>query len=359
MIAQRLEGRNRVSGRPSAVFALILCLFCVAPPVASQEPDEVPDKDSHVGYGPLSVRVQSAYQSLRLGILPRTPSSLDRGEHQLRLGATWSNIWAISARAFNPAVGEYGDRLLDFETVDGHISYAYGLSGKIQLESEYEQRWRFGGALDGAIEGFHDLFGIDQNGRDLYPRNAFRILLDPNEGDDPVDLGADSEGSYARNFVVTFSHNLTEGTKSWPAISYAITGRYADADASDGAAWDGLASVGASRRFGRFFAYLSIGYARYSGDTFYGIELPDAQLTVLGAGEWRFTPRMSLILEWVWMRSSEISSDFFPELVNQIVVGWKWELRPSGVLEFGMLQNAVPYDASPDFGLHAAFTQRF
>lgn len=336
----------------------MLCLFSVAPLVAGEGPAGVPDVDSQVGYGPLSVRVQSAYQSLRLGILPRTPSSLERGEHQLRLGATWSNIWAISASGFDPVTGDYGDRLLDFETVDGHISYAYGLSERIHLEAEYEQRWRFGGVLDGAIEGFHDLFAIDQNGRDFYPRNAFRIFLDPENGDGPVDLGADFDGCFSRNLLLTFSHVLTDGNTSWPAVSYSITGRYSDADGSD-AGWDGAVSVGASRRFGHFYVHFSLGYAWYSNDTFYGIEIADAQLTVLGAGEWRLTPCMSLILEWIWMRYPESSSDFFPKIANQVVLGWKWELRPSGVLEIGVLQNAVPYDASPDFGLHAAFTQRF
>jgi len=336
----------------------MLCLFCIAPVTAGEEREETPDPDPHVGYGPLSVRLQSASQSLRLGILPRTPSTFGPREQQIRVGATWTNIWAVSASGFDPATGDFGDRLLDFETLDGHISYTYGLSRRVQLEAEYEQRWRFSGTLDGAIENFHDLFGIDQNGRDLSPRNDFRIFLHPEKGGGPVDLGADFEGSYTRNLLLTFSHNLTEGDTKWPTISYSMTGRYSDADGSD-AGWDGAMSVGASRRFGRFYAYLSLGYARYSNDTFYGIELPDSQLTALAAGEWRFKPRMSLILEWVWMRSSEMNSDFFPEIANQIIFGRKWELRPSGVLELGMLQNAVPYDASPDFGLHAAFTQRF
>lgn len=337
----------------------MLHLLPAVPAMAADEPDGVPENGSYAGYGPLSVRMESAYQSLRLGILPRTPSTQKRGEHQLRIGATLSNIWAISPGGFDPEEGHYGDRLLDFESLDGHISYTYGLSGTIQIEAEYEQRWRFGGALDGTIEGFHDLFGIDQNGRDLAPRNGFRIFLDPDGGGGLVDLGAEFEGSCAKNLLVTFSHILREGNTSWPTISYAITGRYSDADASDGSGWAGAVSVGASRRFGHFYVYLSIGYAWYSNDTFYGIELPDVQFTFLATGEWRFTPRMSLILEWARMQSPQTSSDSFPETANQIVVGWKWELRPSGVLEIGMLQNAVPYDASPDFGIHAAFTQRF
>jgi hypothetical protein len=352
--------KMRNSRRYRVLIGLILVLSAAWPAMAGDDDGVGPESNpSHVGYGPLSVRIQSAYQSLRLGILPRTPSSQKRGEHQLRIGATWSNVWAIAPGGFDPATGSYGERLLDFETLDGHISYTFGVSATIQLEAEFEQRWRFGGGLDSVIESFHDLFGINQNGRDRAPRNDFRIFLDPGDGNGPIDLGAEFEGSYAKSFLFTFHHNLTEGTASWPAISYAVTGCNADADAADGTGWDAAMSVGASRRFGRFYGYLSIGYAWYSNDTFYGIELPSSQFTVLAAGEWRFTPRMSLILEWLRTQDVKSGSEFFPGISNQIVVGWKWELKRSGVLEIGMLQNAVPYDASPDFGVHAAFTQRF
>ena len=77
---------------------------------------------SHVGYGPLSVRSQSAFQSLRLGILPRTPSTLARGQHQLRLGATWANQWANDDSSFDPENDEYGRYLLDYESLDANIS---------------------------------------------------------------------------------------------------------------------------------------------------------------------------------------------------------------------------------------------
>ncbi len=91
---------------------------------------------SHVGYGPLSVRSQSPFQSLRLGIVPRTPSTLAHGQHQVRLGGTWSNIWANDGGSFDPANDEYGLYLLDYETLDTTLAYSYGLSDTFQIEVE-------------------------------------------------------------------------------------------------------------------------------------------------------------------------------------------------------------------------------
>jgi len=316
---------------------------------------------SHVGYGPLSVRSQSAFQSLRLGILPRTPSTLARGQHQLRLGATWANQWANDDSSFDPENDEYGRYLLDYESLDANISYAYGLSDTIQLEAEYEQRWRFGGVMDSFVQGFHDLFGLDQSGRDLVPRNQFRILLDPYGDGSGVDLGSGFSGTFARNLLFTFQHNVTCGTAIWPAFSYAVTGRYAvgDVGETEGGAWDIALSVAASRRFGKFYAYLTLGYAWYSSDAFYGIELEDTQFTVLAAGEWRFKPRMSLILQIMTTQGVATDFDPFSQASNEVIFGWKWEVRQAGVLEIGLLENIVTFDNSPDFGVHAAFTQRF
>jgi thiol-disulfide isomerase/thioredoxin len=316
---------------------------------------------SHVGYGPLGVRSQSALQSLRLGIVPRTPSTLARGERQVRVGATWANFWANDDSDFDPAVGAYGDYLLDYESVDADLSFAYGVSDTVQLEIGYEQRWRFGGIMDGFVQGFHDVFGLDQSGRDLVPRSQFRIVLDP-YGDGPaVDLGTGSAGTFARNLLFTFQHNVTCGSATWPAFSYAVTARHAvgEVGETEGGAWDAALSAAVSRRFGDFYAYLTVGYAWYASDTFYGVPLENNQLTILVAGEWRFGPRMSLTLQL--MTTEGVATDFdpFSKTSNEVVIGWKWEFRQAGVLEIGLLENIVTFDNSPDFGFHAGFTQRF
>ena len=128
---------------------------------------------SHVGYGPLGIRSQSPFQSLRLSPLPRTPSTLARGEHQLRLGTTWVNLWAVEETRFDPADGVLGPYVVDSETFDLDLSYAYGLGDTVQIELAYEQRCRFGGILDGFIEGFMTSSGLTRAaataGREIRP----------------------------------------------------------------------------------------------------------------------------------------------------------------------------------------------
>ena len=317
---------------------------------------------SHVGYGPLNVRSQSPFQSLRLGIVPRTPSTLAHGQHQLRLGGTWSNIWSSDRGSFDPANGDYGAYLLDYASLDATLAYSYGLSDTFQIEAEFEQRWRFGGAMDALIEQFHDLFGLGQAGRTEWPRNQTLIFVDPQNGTPPVSLsGSEASGAFARDLLVTLQHNVTCGTAKWPALSWAVTGRYSLGNPGDleGSAFDIALSAAASRRFGKLYVYLTLGYVLYGSDAVYGLEIETTQVTALAAAEWRFKPRMSFTLQYLGTQGVAKDLGVFSETSNEIVLGWKWEVRQAGVLGIGLLENIVVFDNSPDLGVHVGFTRRF
>jgi hypothetical protein len=199
------------------------------------------------------MRSQSPFQSLRLGIVPRTPSTLGRGEHQVRFDATWANTWAVDDNTFDPENGSLGLYLLDYESLDLNLAYDYGIS-------------------------------------------------------DTVDVAL---------------------------------------------------SASAARRFGSFYVYLTVGYAWYGSDAVAGLELDSNQTTVLAAGEWRFKPTMSLMFQYLGTEGVATDLGVFSDVSHEVVLGWKWEVRPNGVLEIGFIENIIEFDNSPDFGVHAGWTQRF
>ena len=44
---------------------------------------------------------------------------------------------------------------------------------------------------------------------------------------------------------------------------------------------------------------------------------------------------------------------------HEITLGWKWEFVNNVVLEFGLIENLINFENSPDFGIHAGLTWRF
>lgn len=315
---------------------------------------------SHVGYGPLNLSSQSPFQSLRLTMAPRTPSTLGKEEWQVRTGATWANVWANDDSRFDPESGSFGRYLLDYETLHVNAVVAYGLSDTWQVDVAVDNRNRFGGAMDGFIQSFHDTLGIDQSGRDQLPKDDFRILFNPGAGYAPLDLGDDAKGTFSRDVTVSLQHNVTCGTQSLPALAWAISGRWnlEDQDRLNRSGPDVALSVAASRRFGDVYGYVTLGHAWYSSDRVASIPIDDTQLSLLAAAEWRFRPRQSLLIQWLASDGVTDVVDEFSSIANEVTIGWKGEVVTNGVLEIGIIENVATFDNSPDFGVHVAFTQR-
>ncbi len=310
---------------------------------------------SHVGYGPLNLYSQSPFQALRLVIRPRTPSTLGKGQDEFRATATWVNIWANGQDKAEDSF------LLDYEMLQTVLAFAHGITDTVQIEVEAQQRDRFGGAMDGLVQEFHDLFGIDQNGRDEVPRNQFTIDLNP-RGGPGISLDSSDRGTFTRSVQVTIQHNVTCGTAKAPAFSYSVTSRIETADAGDlggGGDVDFGASIALSRRVKRFYFYGTFGYAWFGRDEFRGLELEQTQYTVMAAVEWRFKAEQSLLLQY--LLTEGVASDFgeFSKESHEITLGWKWEAWPNTVIEAGLVENIISFDNSPDFGFHFGFTRRF
>lgn len=310
----------------------------------------------HVGYGPLAVPAQSVFQSLQIGIRPRTPSTLARGQYEIRTTATWSNFWAVGGTVQRPH-----DYFLDYETLQNTLAMAYGLTDRVEVELELQNRKRFGGELDDLSQGFHDLFSIDQNGRDLVDKGLFVFDLDPPGPSGPVSLGSGDRGAYSRTLQLSLQHNVTCGTASAPAFAYTVNARLETLDAGDlsgGRDLDLGASLALSRRVRQFYVYGTLGFAWFGKNRFRGIQLSDTQWTALAAGEWRFKPRMSLVLQWLSTEGLIDGFEPFSESSDEFTLGLKWELRKLGTLEAGIVENFISFDNTPDVAYHIGFSQR-
>jgi thiol-disulfide isomerase/thioredoxin len=306
---------------------------------------------SKVGYGPLDLPSQSPFQALRLGLSPRTPSTLGRRQIEARFRATWVNLWAPE----NP------DFVFDYEQIQTNIGLAYGLSDTLQFELGFETRSRFGGTMDSFIQEFHDLFDIDQNGRDEVPRGDFTFDIGPSNGNPGFSLTEDDKGIYATNLLFTLQHNVTCGTEKLPAFAYAFTVRteLKNEDLEGGSPLDIGAWLSASQRFGTCYFYGTLGYTLFGRDNFRTVELRDDQLSALLAFEWRFKPRASLMVQYLFTEGVAEDLGDLSSPSHEITLGAKWEVIQGTVLEFGLIENVITLGNSPDFGIHFGITSRF
>ena len=305
---------------------------------------------AHVGYGPLKVQSQSPFHSLRLGLTPRSPSTLTKNSFEASLHETWVNVWAF----------ERGRDRIDYEALQSVLTVKYGITDTLDAELSVNDRRRFGGVMDSFIEGFHDTLGLDQAGRDEFARGDFAIELNSYKNQPAVILDEGDKGIFSQNALFTIQHNVTCGTKYLPALSYAFTGRYGEAvDFEDSYFLDMGVSVAAARRFDRIYGYLTFGYVWFGRDDVMGIKLDKTLFSLLCAIEWQYSPKQSLLIQY--LLSEGVAEDWrdFSDPSHEVAIGWKGEIFRGMVLEIGLIENILNYENSPDFGVHVGLVRRF
>jgi hypothetical protein len=328
-------------------------------PLQSEDPTELPQGYrgsaicfSNVGYGPLRLPSLSPFQSLRFGLVPRTPSTLAQGSFEFLATESWANLWARDG----------GEHVVDFEVLQSEVSLAYGFSDVITFELGFIQKSRFGGFMDGFIQSFHDLFGLNQGGRNEVSKDDFALEIDREDGSIAARLSNGDRGSFSESIVATFQHNLTCGDPTWPAVSYALSVRRElgeQEDMTGGRYADLSGSISLAKRWGDFYGYAGVGYSWFGREKFEEVELRTTQLSGLLALEWQVGDGVSLIVQYLVSQGVAIDLREFSRPSYELTFGGKFEIAPMTVLEIGLIENVITFDNSPDFGIHGGLRVRF
>ena len=313
--------------------------------------DFVNDGNLQVGLGPLRIPSQSPGQSLRLGILPRTPSNLPVGTWQGFTSATWVNVWANTE-----------DVHLDYESATVSAALAYGLADGWQVEGEVTMRTTFGGYMDGFIEGFHRTFGIGQDGRTAAPRGETAIDIAPSSSqpglhEDNKDLQRD-RAYFARGYV---EHTLLHGDDLLPVVALALTAQapVGHNRLVNGGAVDVGANLAIAKRFGTLVCYTSVAYTRFGADTLSGITLHRSNWSGMAALEYNHNNNASLVVQY--LLSQGVAPDYhdLSKASHEVAIGVKFTTGEATEVELGVIENLFVFDNSPDFGVHLGVAHRF
>lgn len=337
----------------ACLFTWVVLIFATLTPVHGWA-EEI-GYDYNYGLGKFNIRSQSPAQSLRLTLPLLIPGDIKPG-WETQLGLTWSNVWASGP--------EY---LLDYEMLDTVVTLAYGFNTRFGLALQFENRHYFGGAMDGLIEGFHDLFGIDQNGRDQVPKNGNVIKrFDPKTGQLLSEMPADELDNNGIDLLLNY--NLTHGTKIWPSVNMFGVIRYGltcpKICLNDHPLDFGFGFGFAKRWSKRWLTYVSLGYTMYeSRETTAApgvkpIEYENNAYTGLFSLAWNYTPTVAIIAQYLYSQAVIKNIQGVDEASHEVQMGFKWKTK-YGLMEFAFTENIITMGNSPDFGLHGGWTYEF
>ena len=343
--------RRRIKG----FFLAVLALIYTALPAVPGWTEELSD-DYNYGLGKIDLRSQSPTQSLRFTLPLLIPGDIKPG-WETRIAFTCSNVWANES--------EY---LLDYEMSDTIVTVTYAFNKRFSLSLDFENRNYFGGRMDGFIQGFHDLFGIDQDGRDDVSKHRKVIQrFDPKTGQMLSETSA--EDLENNSIAVLMNYNLTHGTKIWPSanvfggVRYAL--KCADLCTNNHPVDAGFGLSLAKRWSKKWYTYAALGYTLYESretrEPAPGVtpmEFENNAVTGLFVLSWHYTPTFSILAQYLYSGPSIRNIDVLDEASHEVHLGFKWKTK-YGLMEFALIENIITMSNSPDFGLHAGWGFHF
>ncbi|MBI9090304.1 MAG: DUF3187 family protein [Desulfobacterium sp.] len=322
---------------------LIVFLLVMATPRAFGSENSL---ELNYGMGILNVRSQSVAQSFRLTLPLLVPGDIKQGWKSFAQ-ATWTNVWA-----------QEESYLLDYEMLDATLGVSYGFSQRLGVGVVVDSRSYFGGELDGFIQGFHDLFGIGQNGRDDYPKGRAVISkYDPVTGNLISQSSANELNNNGLNLFVNY--NFLHDNRVLPAVNIYGVARYAFESAdivTNGNGLDLGLGIGLAKKWhSSFYTYGIAGYTLYDDQDETQqtvIKLKRHQFTGLFAMAYTLSQNTAILGQYLYSTSVVETIQGLNEPSHEVHLGLKFRIGKRCVMDLSIIENIITMDNSPDFGVH-------
>ncbi len=288
-------------------------------------------------------------QPYRLGPQHHHPRVLGGGRHAWYVEQSVTNHWMYRPREY----------IIDGEVYQALLQHRSGLGRHIEIGLDIPVRYFSGGILDRFIERFHRLFGFDDSNRSTNPRQ---------------DLGLQVYDWPTREYLTYVDRSGLGWSLAKPVLelTYAPPGLPIDIafhafyrlplTAGEVHLTELHPSAGASLAIGQQLGpwYLSAGpgVGYITRDDFIGVALRRWILSLATSVEFR--PARGRHSVWVHGLIQTGAAQSFPVLSEkryQMMLGYSLRLTRRMQLEIGVLENAIRFDNTPDFGIHVGLSR--
>ena len=340
------------------LLAFFVVVLCCAPSLADTVTAPAPTTkplislaSDNVRLGPIRYIDPSPFQLQRVNATPGCVDMFSKGDFLLSGALSWNNRWACKPGRF----------FVDGEFLQFSIDAAYGITDWLMLRLQIPFGWRGGGVMDGFIMGFHDTFGFGQVGRDLFPRDKFSLVLWREDGS-LYRLTEKDAGAGMEDLVLTAKFRITDGTRWIPLVYLSLNLTLPTGNEDE--LWgignvSGGPTLSLAKRIWRLYFYLDLQYTAYASGELVGIAMEQNQFSILTAIEWSIVERWSLILQYQWHSGATKNFYEFAKPTNQVGLGFKAVVARETVVSFGILENFVFFDNSPDLALAFNVAHKF
>lgn len=295
-------------------------------------------------YGPLRAYAQSPIQSVSHTNYLRSGFSLPSDYIEGYASATIASVWAHT--------DEYA---LDYYHNQVEVGGKWQISSRWQWELNYRWVFEADNHLDGLTRKFHDLFSIDQNGRDEVGKGRSYISM-PQYGVFEDDF---SRETIANNISTYVQYQIFQSKQHGLSLGGSLYYDKVTHGTFKGNSFE--------QGFQVNYSYLNSDHAIYSmiGMTFRPddramLNLPYRKNTAAISAGYRYSlaENHHMIIEYHWYQGSAAGPDEFADAAKEIKVGYRY-LMQNSALELIAIENVGNMDNSTDIAFTIGYRYLF
>lgn len=311
--------------------ALYVVLFAT-PTIANEL---TPDPYWQGTLGPLTIRSLSPAQSLRLSPVPRSPYGLPENQTELQFNIAAASIF----------IEEPGRFLMDFHFTDTRLAINHGFSHGWSAELSFNDRRIVNAHLDGITKQFHDVFGIDQNGRSDVEKNDTQILI-PSYN---IDSGKEIRGPFSQTIGLSIQKVLIDKSVRWPAVAMNFNMSYETMNNGfiEHGSMDYGVQFSIAQKSNSGYIYGNISFTHFGSDNWNGVPLSEQQFSGMLGYEITTGKNQAFIVQYLFSEGVVEDLGALEDYSHEIHLGYKWRTETL-LWEAGIVENIVNFDNSPD-----------
>jgi hypothetical protein len=288
-------------------------------------------------------------QPYRLGPEHAQPRVLSGDRTLLYVENSVQNIWMYRPYEYR----------IDAEVYQMTLKARTKVHRRLELSLSIPVRYLSGGFLDGVIEGFHNRLGFDDADRSEMPRSDLAVEIGNSlAGTEYSPLEGQAIGWSLAEPVLEFNYVIPINFMDVAAHGYSrLPVRSGPEDLTGYLPSVGL-SLAVGKQFGGFYSSLSYSAGHVSQSEFLGVSIRDRVHSTVASLEYHSASRRH-----TWWVQGIVQSGIATDLTgladrrHQILLGYSVRVGPDWQLEFGLLENLLRFDNTPDVGLHFGVTR--
>lgn len=272
---------------------------------------------------------------------------LKAGELNFNLHFDWGNSHAVDQQSF----------IIDAETQVVELEAWYGVLDSVYVGAALPYIFRNGGALDPFVEGFHKVFGIENDERRERRMNDYEIHIDESGG-----RSREVEPGSGLGLAVLKAHwNAFEGSRWLPAL--AVEGHVGLPTANIGFGSSGLdygLSVSLHKNVSEnWYIHAVAGGVYFMDRTSEGLRFESTGYIFTLGAEYTVLDKLSLVVQGATLSPLLKSPETLDDPRNYIGGGVKWGFANDWEIEFRVQENLVPQRNSSDIVIGVSFNTSF